>query len=109
MLSVFFILCFLCLVRRLLPFFAVLFRVAVRKNFRERTFVFGCRCWSCVFLVGFCLCFAYVLAARSRKCLEFFFLMSGLLFLGGGVVLSSLGFYRRRRFCLFFFVSFQEI
>ena len=49
MLSVFFILCFLCLVRCLLSFFTVLLRVAVWKNFRERTFVFECRGWSCVF------------------------------------------------------------
>ena len=33
-------------------------RVVVRKIFRERTFVFGCRCRSCVF---WC-CFAYVFA-----------------------------------------------
>ena len=26
-----------------------LLRFAVWKNYRERTFVFGCRCWSCVF------------------------------------------------------------
>ena len=48
-------------------------RVAVWKNFRERTFVFVCRCWSCVF---WC-CFAYVFALflfffRSRKCLKKF-------------------------------------
>ena len=60
MLSVFFLLCFLCLVRCLLSFFyrSSFLRVAVWKNFRERAFVFGCWCGSCVF---WC-CFAYVFA-----------------------------------------------
>ena len=58
MLCVFFILFFLCLVRCLLSFFyrSSFLRVAVWKNFRERTFVLWCRCLSCVF---WC-CFAYV-------------------------------------------------
>ena len=49
-----------------------LLRVAIWKNFRERTFVFGCRCWSCVF-GGIVLMFLlYLLAVRSRNCLEKF-------------------------------------
>ena len=52
------------------------------KNFRERTFVFGCRCWS-VFLGAVLPMFLFFfLVFRSRKCLGNFFLMSGLVFLG---------------------------
>ena len=51
---------FSCLAQCLLHVFcrSSLLRVAVWKNLRERTFVFGCRCWSCVFW----WCFAYVFA-----------------------------------------------
>ena len=71
------------------------------KNFRERTFVFGCRCWSCVFWCCFAYVLLYYLAFRSRKCLEKILLMSGLVFLG---FFFSLWFFRRRRrrlFCFF--------
>ena len=58
----FFILCFFvsCPASFALFFRSSILRVAVRKIFRERTFVFGCRCWSCVVLVGFCLCFCFM-------------------------------------------------
>ena len=143
MLCVFFILCFLCLVRCLLSFSSVLVlgsqfgkifgsellflgfgvsrvysgdvlpmflfyylvfvpenvsekfsscQVRCLKNFRERTFVFGCRCWFCVCLVLFCLCFLlYYLFFRSRNCLRKILLMSGPVFLG--CLLSSFGFF----------------
>ena len=61
MLSVFFILCFSCLVRCLLSFFAVLLFLGslFEKIFRERTFVFGWWCWSCVFWWVFAYVFAF--------------------------------------------------
>ena len=61
---------FLCLIRRPLPFFLRFFflRVAVWKNFREQTFVFGRRCWSCVFFGGVLPRFLlYKLAFRSTS------------------------------------------
>ena len=42
-------------------------RVVVWKNFRERTFVFGWLCWSCVFLVGFCYCFCFIFGGSLPK------------------------------------------
>ena len=103
MLSVFFILCFLCLVRCLLPFFcrSSPLRVVFWKNFRERTFVFGCWCWSCVFWWVFAYVFALFLAVRSRNCLEKILLMSGLLFFG--FFLSSFGFFADVVVFVFFF------
>ena len=49
-----------------------LLRGAFWKNFRVRTFVFGCWCWFCVFWWVFAYVFAIFLAGRSRKCLEKF-------------------------------------
>ena len=74
-----------------------LLRVDVRKNFRERTFVFGCRCWSCVFLMGFCLCFCFMfwrvapesVWKNSLDVRSVFFWVRSLF----------LWFFRRRRFC----------
>ena len=82
---------FLCPVRCLLSFFcrSSFLRVVVWKNFRERTFVFGCRCGSCVFWCCFAYVFALFLLFRSRNCLEKILLMSGLVFLG--CLLSSFG------------------
>ena len=82
MLRVFFILCFCVWFGVFCRFFAVLLFLGsfFEKNFRERTFVFGCRCWSCVFWWVFAYVFLYVLAGRSRKCLEKILLMSGLVF-----------------------------
>ena len=60
MLSVFVFLLFSCLAWRLLSFLSVLLFLGslFGKFFRERTFVFGYRCGSCLF---WC-CFAYVFA-----------------------------------------------
>ena len=62
MLSVFFILCFLCLGRCLCRFFAVLLFLGslCEKMFRERTFVFGCRWLVLGVLVVFCLGFCFI-------------------------------------------------
>ena len=62
MLRVFFILCFCVWFGVFCRFFTVLLFLGslFEKIFRERTFVFGCCCWSCVFLVGFCLCFCFM-------------------------------------------------
>ena len=76
-------------------FFAVLLflRSPPGISFRERTFVFGGRRWSCVFSVVFCLGFALWLGAslsnmlgKFSSCQVFFF----------GFILSVLGFCRRR-------------
>ena len=75
MLSVFFILCFLCLVRRLLSFFcrSSLLRVACLKKFSGANFCFWVVGVGLVFFGGFLPMFLlYFLAVRSRKCLEKF-------------------------------------
>ena len=74
MLSVFLILCFLCLVRRLLSFFAIFHFLG---SFFEKIFgselLFLGGCVGLVFFGGFLLMFLlYFLAVRSRKCLEKF-------------------------------------
>ena len=84
---------------RFLSFFSFL-RVVFWKNFRERTFVFGWLCWSCVFWWVFAIVFALFFGVSLPKLFGKILLMSGLVF--SGFVLSSLGFFRRRR--LFFFV-----
>ena len=85
MLSVFVILCFSCLVRRLL--------------------VFGCSCWSCVVWLAsayvLVLCFGGSLPKVFGKIL----LMSGLLFFGFGF--SSFGFFVDVVFCFFEEVQFR--
>ena len=70
------------------------------KNFRERTFVFGWLCWSCVFWWVFAYVFASFLAVRSRNCPEKFSCCQVWCFFA--VVLFSFGFFRRRRFSRFF-------
>ena len=65
-------------------------RVAFWKNFRERTFVFGWLCWSCVFWWVFAYVFALFFGGSLPKLFGKILLMSGLVF--SGVVLSSLGF-----------------
>ena len=88
MLSVFFILCFcvwsgvFCRLFTVLLFLGSLFE----KNFRERTFVFGCRCRSCVFWCCFAYVLLYYLVFRSqsvsknsldvRSCVSGFFFLS---------------------------------
>ena len=91
MLPVFFILCFLCLVRCLLSFFyrSSFLRVVVWKNFRERTFVFVRRCLFGVFWCCFAYVFASLLVFCSRHCLKKILLLSGLVFFG--CCLSSFG------------------
>ena len=93
MLSVFFFSCFLCLVRCLLLFFcrSSVLRAAFWKNFRERTFVFGWSCWSCVFWWVFAIVFALFFGVLLPKLFGKILLMSGLVF--SGFVLSSLGFF----------------
>ena len=79
------------------------------KNFRERTFVFGWLCWFCVFWWIFANVFALFFGVSLPKLFGKILFLSGLVF--SGFVLSSLGFFRRRRrfrFCLCFFL-FQEI
>ena len=65
-------------------------RVVFLKNFRERTFVFGWLCLSCVFWWFFAYVFAYIFRGSLPKLFEKILLMSGLVL--SGVVLSSLGF-----------------
>ena len=85
MLSVFFFLFFWCLVRCLLPFFcrSSFLRVAFWKNFRERTFVFGWLCWSCVFWWVFANVFALFFGVSLPKLFGKILLMSGLVFFWG--------------------------
>ena len=76
-------------------------RVVFWKHFRERTFVFGWLCWSCVFWWVFAIVLALFFGVSLPKLFGKFLLMSGLVF--SGFVLSSLGsFCRRRRFRFFF-------
>ena len=82
-----------------------LLRVAVWKNFRERTFVFGGLCWFCFFGEFLPRFLFYVLALRSRNCLEKFSSCQVFCF---GFVLSFLGFSGRRRFCLPFCFCFTR-
>ena len=74
MLSVFFILCFLCLVGRLLPFFCLLlFLGSMSEKFFGSELLFLGVGVGLVFFDGFLPMFLlYVLAGRSRKCLEKF-------------------------------------
>ena len=60
-----------------------LLRVVFWKKFRERTFVFGWLCWSCVFWWVFAYVFASFLAVRSRNCPKKILLLSGLVFFLG--------------------------
>ena len=76
-------------------------RVAFWKNFRERTFVFGWLCWSCVFWWVFAIVFALFFWRFAPETVWKILLMSGLVF--SGFVLSSLGFSPTSFvFCLFF-------
>ena len=72
------------------------------KNFRERIFVFGCWCWSCVF---WC-CFAYVFALLFGFSLPKMARKNSLDVRSGvsGVLSLFLWFFRRRRAFLFFFL-----
>ena len=106
MLSGFFILCFLCRVRCLLSFFAVLLFLGdlgpLFEKFSGANFCFRVSVLVACFLVLFCQCFClfcgFLLPTMSRKIL----LMSGLVFLG---FLSSFGFFADVVVFLFF-VSF---
>ena len=74
MLSVFFTLCFLCLVRRLLSFFAVLlFLGSLSEKIFGSELLFVGGLVGLVFFGGFLPMFLlYFLAVRSRKCLKKF-------------------------------------
>ena len=82
------------------------------KNFRERTFVFGCRCWSGFFLVLFCLCFCFIVRFFAPETvLEKFYLCQVWCF--GFFFLSSFGFFfspTSSSFCVFvsFFFSREK-
>ena len=81
-------------------------RVAFWKNFRERTFVFGWLCWSCVFWWVFAIVFALFFGVSLPKLFGKILLMSGLVF--SGFVLSSLGFSSSSSsFSVFFFQETQ--
>ena len=55
-------------------------RVAFWKNFRERTFVFGWLCWSCVFWWVFAYVFALIFGVSLPRVFGKILLMSGLVF-----------------------------
>ena len=98
----FFILCFLCLIWRLLTFLAVLQVLGspFEKNFgSELLFLGGVVVF--VFSVGFCLCFCFIFVGSLPKVFGKILLMSGLVFFG--VRSLFLCFFRRRRFSRFFF------
>ena len=59
-----------------------LIRVADGKIFRERTFVFGFRYWSCVFSLVFCLGFCFIICRLAPEYVQKILFMSGFLFLG---------------------------
>ena len=72
------------------------------KNFRERTFVFGWWCWSCVFWWVFAYVFDLFFGGSLPKVFGKILLMSGLVFFG--FVLSSFGFFSSMSsFSRFFF------
>ena len=68
-----------------------LLKVVFLKNFRERTFVFGWCCWSCVFWWVFAYVFVLLLGVLLPKVFGKISLMSGLVFFG--FVLFSSGFF----------------
>ena len=84
-------------------------RVFFWENFRERTFVFGWLCWSCVFRWVFAIVFALLFGVSLPKLFGKIPLMSGLVF--SVFVLSSFGFFVvvvvvfGFCFCLFFSFS----
>ena len=80
-------------------------RVFFWKNFRERTFVFGWLCWSCVFWWVFANVFALFFGISLPKLFGKILFMSGQVF--SGFVLSSLGFLSSS-FLSFFFVFFSR-
>ena len=81
-------------------------RVVFWKNFRERTFVFGWLCWSCVFWWVFAIVFALFFGVSLPKLFGKILSMSGLVFFW--VRSLFLWFFRRRRRfrLLFLFFSF---
>ena len=73
-------------------------RVAFWKNFRERTFVFGRLCWSCVFFGGFLpMFFALFFRGSLPK-----------LFEKNSLNVRSGSFWGRSLFLLFFFLFFSS-
>ena len=109
MLSVFFILCFLCLVRRLLSFFTVLLFLGSMfgKIFGSELLFLGVGVGRVFFGAVLPMFLLYYLVFRYRNCLEKILLMSGLVFLGFS--LSSFGFFADVVVFLFFVsFSFQE-
>ena len=78
-------------------------RVVFWKNFRERTFVLGWLCWSCVFWWVFANVFALFFGVSLPKLFGKILFLSGLVF--SGFVLSSLGcFLPSSSFSVFVFV-----
>ena len=109
MLSVFFILCFLCLVRCLFVVFyrSSFLRVDVWKIFGSELFFLGVGVGRVFFGAVLPMFLLYYLVFRYRNCLEKILLMSGLVFLGFS--LSSFGFFADVVVFLFFVsFSFQE-
>ena len=98
MLSVFFILCFLCLVRRLLPFFAVLLFLGslLEKIFGSEFLFLGGGVWSGVFWWVFAYVFVLIFGGSLLKMFGKILLMSGLVFFW--VRSLFLWFFRRRGF-----------
>ena len=119
----FFFLCFLCLVRCLLPFFAVLlFLGSLSEKFSGANFCFWLSVLFLCFLVGFCLCFCFMfwqfapehvwknsLDVRScflRVCSLFFgfFLFVDAVFFSRDIAQVVTGHPHTHLFCLFLFV-----
>ena len=108
MLPVFF---FFCVFRvwsgvfcRFLPFFSSKGRFL--EKFSGASFCFWALVLGLCFLVGFCLCFCFIFGGSLPEVFEKILLMSGLLFFG--FVLSSFGFFRRRRFSPLFFLRDRD-
>ena len=108
MLSVFFILCFLCrvwcLLSFLLPFFSSKGRFL--KKFSGANFCFWGSCWSCVFWWRFAYVFASLFGGSLPKVSEKILLMSGLVFFG---VLSLFPLCFPSTSFFVFFLFFEEI
>ena len=108
----FFLFVFLCPVRCLLSFFcrSSPLRVVFWKNFRERTFVFGWLCWSCVFWWVFANVFALFFGVSLPKLFGKILFLSGLVFFWVRSLFLRFFFCRRRRsrFLFLFFLFSRD-